>query len=73
MDYERKKYLAIKWLQCVEDCEKSGYDGSTEYAKEFLDLAEPELLSLHGLKPRRILNNTQYGNGNWRNFHTSHR
>lgn len=48
MDYDRKKYLAIKWLQCVEDCEKSGYDGSTEYAKEFLDLAEPELLSLYG-------------------------
>ena len=52
MDYDRKKYLALKWLQCVEDCEKSGYDGSTEHAKDFLELAEPELLSLHGFETK---------------------
>ena len=52
MDYDRKKYLALKWLQCVEDCEKSGYDGATEYAKDFLEQAEPELLSLHGFETK---------------------
>lgn len=53
MDYDRKKYLALKWLQCVEDCEKSGYDGSVEYAKDFLEQAEPELLSLHGFTTKK--------------------
>lgn len=52
MDYERKKYLALKWLQSVEYCEKSGYDGSSENAKDFLEQAEPELLSLYGFETK---------------------
>ena len=48
----RKTHLALKWLQCVEDCEKAGYDGSVEYAKDYVELAEPELLSLHGFETK---------------------
>ncbi|TKT85250.1 hypothetical protein [Dyadobacter frigoris] len=41
---DRKTRLALQWLECKEACERAGYDGSVEYAKDYIELAEPELL-----------------------------
>lgn len=35
-----KTRLGLQWLECKEACERAGWDGSVEYAKEYIELAE---------------------------------